>query len=159
MLASFQDTLDTSNFPETHPLYSTRNKARLGCFKDETCGQHINSFIALSPKMYSFTTYEDKEKNQCRAKGVKKYKKATLTHEHYFKAYHDQKSIHVKQNMIQSRNHTLKTIIQQKKRALSCWEDKRYWNSPNESFPYGYYRTPDKLPLKKRHWPFAEESC
>ena len=32
---------DSSNYPQDHPLYSTVNKAKLGCFKDESAGKVI----------------------------------------------------------------------------------------------------------------------
>ena len=44
---------DSSNYPQDHPLYSTVNKSRLGCFKDETGGCQIAEMILLRPKMYS----------------------------------------------------------------------------------------------------------
>ena len=33
--------IDTSNYPPFHPLYSVVNKAKLGCFKDETGGREL----------------------------------------------------------------------------------------------------------------------
>ena len=130
---------DSSNFPPTHTLFSNNNKARLGCFKDETCGRRITSFIALSPKMYSFVVDNDASTLNNRVKGIKSYKKTSLTHELYQQAHRNHKLIHVKQTLLQSRAHTIHTITQQK-RALSVWEDKRKWLSPNVSYPYGYYR-------------------
>ena len=137
------NNLDTSNYPTTHLLFSNKNKARLGCFKDETCGRTITSFIALSPKMYSFVT--DSDANACsRAKGVKGYKKAALTHSMYQQAYANQSTFHVQQTLLRSKEHTIHTISQ-RKRALTVWEDKRIWVSPNQSYPYGYHRLPELL--------------
>ena len=61
--------IDTSNYPPSHPLYSTRNKARLGCFKDETAGQTLEEMILLRPKMYSMK-YKDSDTSIKRAKGI-----------------------------------------------------------------------------------------
>ncbi|MEL7522373.1 MAG: DNA polymerase, partial [Cyanobacteria bacterium J06553_1] len=60
---------DSSNYPPTHPLHSNTNKARLGCFKDEACGRHITSFVALSPKMYSFVVDNDTSQLNNKVKG------------------------------------------------------------------------------------------
>ena len=138
ILQSFPN-FDASNYSRTHPLFSNKNKAQLGCFKDEACGQSITSFIALSPKMYSYKLNNDSTHN--RTKGVKSYKKASLTHQMYRDAYANHTVIHVQQTLLQSREHTIHTITQ-RKRALSVWEDKRYWVSPNESYPYGHHRIP-----------------
>ena len=45
--------LDSSNYPQDHPLYSASNKAKLDCFKDEASGREISEMILLRPKMYS----------------------------------------------------------------------------------------------------------
>ena len=55
---SLPDVFDASNYPDTHPLYSLRNKAQPGCFKDESGGKKLNDFVLLRPKMYSMN-YED----------------------------------------------------------------------------------------------------
>ena len=135
---------DSSNYPLTHPLHSNTNKARLGCFKDEACGRRITSFVALSPKMYSFVVDHDTSELNNRVKGIKTYKKHTLTHELYQQAYRQHQIISIKQTLLQSREHTIHTVTQQK-RALSVWEDKRFWLSANVSYPYGYHRIPSLL--------------
>ena len=135
---------DSSNYPPTHPLHSNANKARLGCFKDEACGRHITSFIALSPKMYSFVVDNDTSTLNNRVKGIKSYKKHSLTHALYQQAHREHQLITVKQTMLQSREHTIHTITQQK-RALSVWVDKRVWVSANTSYPYGHHRLPALL--------------
>lgn len=42
---------DTSNFPESSPLHSKKNKAVPGYFKDETAGYPIKSFVGLRSKV------------------------------------------------------------------------------------------------------------
>ena len=60
---------DSSNYPLDHPLYSTTNKARLGCFKDETGGCEIKEMVLLKPKMYSISL-KDRKENINRTKGI-----------------------------------------------------------------------------------------
>ena len=129
--------LDTSNYPRDHPLFTLDNKSRLGCFKDEACGEGIQEFICLCPKQYSFMKCNGERDN--RAKGVKQYKKKTLTHQDYRDVYESHSYKYVSQTLLQSRHHVMRTC-RQDKRALTIWEDKRVWISPNESCPYGYHR-------------------
>ena len=78
-----------------------------------------------------------------RVKGIKSYKKHSLTHALYQQAHQEHKLITVKQTLLQSREHIIHTITQ-RKRALSVWEDKRVWVSAN-TYPYGYHRLPAML--------------
>ena len=146
---------DASNYPPTHPLYSIINKARLGCFKDEACGRHITSFIALSPKMYSYVVDSNTSQLNNRVKGIKSYKKNSLTHQLYQQAHREHKLIQVKQTLLQSCEHQIHTITQ-RKRALSVWEDKRVWVSANISVPYGHHRLPAMLAEEEK--PTAKRS-
>jgi hypothetical protein len=66
-----KEMLDTSDYPESHPLYLAENKKVIGKFKDECVSgsfQTINEFVGLRPKMYSLTTSEGKCSSK--AKGV-----------------------------------------------------------------------------------------
>jgi len=63
--------LDSSNYPENHPLYSTKYRSKLGCVKDESCGKTFNEWIFLRPKCYSLR-YEDGDVKKT-AKGVQRY--------------------------------------------------------------------------------------
>ena len=94
--------------------------------------------------MYSFVADNDTSQLNNKIKGIKSYKKHTLTHKLYQQAYREQKLIKVTQTLLQSREHTIHTITQ-RKRALSVWEDKRVWVSANISYPYGYHRLPSLL--------------
>ena len=38
------DLLDASNYPSTHPRYSKKNKAKLGCWKDEAAGRKFKAW-------------------------------------------------------------------------------------------------------------------
>ena len=64
--------IDFSNYPPSHSMYSTVNKAKLGCFEDETAGQTLEEMIFLRPKMYSMK-YRDSSTAIKRAKGISKH--------------------------------------------------------------------------------------
>jgi hypothetical protein len=63
------DLYDTSDYPNTHPLFSIHNKKVLGKMKDECGGAVVEEFIGLRSKMYSLK-YSGKEKKA--AKGITK---------------------------------------------------------------------------------------
>ena len=46
--------LDSSNYAPHHRLYSTQNKAKLGCVKDESEGHSYLEWVLLRPKAYSY---------------------------------------------------------------------------------------------------------
>ena len=45
MKEDLAEFLDLSNFPKDHELFSDKNKAIPGLFKDETAGYYIKEFI------------------------------------------------------------------------------------------------------------------
>jgi len=138
--------IDFSNYPPSHPMYSTVNKAKLGCFKDETAGQTLEEMILLRPKMYSMK-YKDTLRSIKRAKGISKHIIENAKHEHYTVAFEEQKTTQVQMTIIQSKQHTIQTTTFNK-RALSAWEDKRCWISENKSLPHGHVDSP--VPMSKR---------
>lgn len=46
-LKQLENIFDFSNYPKSHPLYSEKNKQKLGLFKDETQSQAISEFVGL----------------------------------------------------------------------------------------------------------------
>ena len=46
-MKNIQDDLDTSNYPENHPLYSNVNKKVIGKFKDELGGKVMSELVFL----------------------------------------------------------------------------------------------------------------
>ena len=157
ILQSFEREFDSSNYPRNHPLYSTANRAKLGCFKDETKGEAILSLYMQAPKTYSILTENDLR--IARAKGIQQHKRDSFTHEEYRQIQQDQQGRTVSQTFIRAKEHRVYTIMQ-KKRALTCWDTKRFWLDDNTSVPYGCYRIQHHLsrinavnsgsPLKKR---------
>lgn len=127
---------DSSNYSPNHFLYDTSCKAKLGFFKDESCGHLITEYILLKPKMYSILTQASKPIQK--AKGIARAALRSVTHEDYRNAWQSQAESACTYNILQSTLHTVTTtkII---KRALSLWEDKRAWIDCNESLPYGHY--------------------
>ena len=141
-LAKISDQLDTSDYPITHPLYSSKNRKVLGKFKDELSSNIMTEFVGLKPKLYSFLVEEGAETK--RAKGVKKSViERELRFHHYKKTLKTQKDLYVTQNLIQSKNHTIYSL-KQRKLALSCYDDKRYLVNNYLSLPYGHRDIPLK---------------
>jgi len=140
--------IDTSNYPPSHPLYSTVNKAKLGCFKDETAGQELEEMILLRPKMYSMK-YKHTDTAIKRAKGISKHIIRNMKHDTYKEAFEEKKTTRVQMTILQSKQHTIRTTTFQK-RALSAFEDKRCWLTENESLPHGHMDSPVPMPKRRR---------
>ena len=130
---------DSSNYPQDHPLYSTVNKARLGCFKDEAGGRQIAEMILLRPKMYSIR-YADEGDTDIggvrRAKGLSKHLVRHMTHAEYQRAYDTKLETYVHMTILRSHLHSVNTVTL-RKRGLSAWDDKRCWLDANSSVPHG----------------------
>ena len=135
-----QDFLDTSNLPLGHPLnYPPHNKGRLGFFKDESAGDPITEGIFLKPKAYSIRVASGKTIK--RAKGVSRYVvEQNLTHDCYKKVLQDSVDIYESCRQIQPHNFVNFTV-EQRKKALSAFCDKRHMIDEIRSVPYGYQGT------------------
>jgi hypothetical protein len=72
-------------------MYSIVNKAKLGCFKDETAGQTLEEMILLRPKMYRMK-YKDSDTSIKRAKGITKSIVKNMRHDLYREAFEEQKT-------------------------------------------------------------------
>ena len=140
--------IDTSNYPPSHPLYSITNKAKLGCFKDETAGQELEEMILLRPKMYSMK-YKHTNAAIKRAKGISKHIIKKMKHDNFKEAFEEKKTTSVQMTILQSKHHTIRTTTFNK-RALSAFEDKRCWLNENESLPHGHVDSPVPLPKRRR---------
>ena len=145
---SLSQHIDTSNYPPSHSLYSTTNKAKLGCFKDETAGQELDEMILLRPKMYSMK-YKDTNTAIKRAKGISKHIIKKMKHENFKEAFEEKKTTRVQMTILQSKRHMIRTTTFNK-RALSAFEDKRCWVNENESLPHGHVDSPVPLPKRRR---------
>ncbi len=148
VLNSLRDYVDFSNYPSNHPLHSNVNKAKLGCFKDECAGEEIEEMILLKPKMYSIKI-KDSSNEIKRAKGISKSIIRNIRHETYRNVYKDSKENYVNMTILKSQKHSIHTITF-RKRALSCFDDKRVWISHNFSLPYGHKDSPAPYPKRRR---------
>lgn len=139
-----QDLLDTSDYPESHFLHSTENKKVVGKMKDELNGDIITEFVSLKPKMYAYSYIKNGEnKENKKAKGVKKSVIKNLTCETYKEVLNNQTEIYRHQNSIQSKNHKISTI-QQERKALSHKDDKRFiLDDKITTLAYGHFRIQD----------------
>lgn len=133
------DVLDTSDYPREHALYSPTNKKVIGKFKDEMNGSPISEFVGLRSKMYSIKCEEREIK---RAKGISKTvvcKK--MKHKHYWNALFNETVTVEEQNAIKSIDHVTTSVVQ-KKRGLSCYDDKRFiLEDKYTTLAYGHYKT------------------
>ena len=70
-----------------------------------------------------------------------------LSHADYRAAYENAVTTTAYMTILRSVNHRVQTVTI-KKRALSAWDDKRYWVSANYSLPFGHYRTVASAPRR-----------
>ena len=139
--------LDSSNYPSSHPLYSTAHKAQLGCVKDEAAGEMWKEWVLLRPKCYSMlsTTHH----NHKRAKGVQRsVVSKEIQHIYYLDVFGSGEDDYRTIRRFASTNHQISTI-EQRKRSLNLWEDKRAWTSLNTSVAYGHHSLSSPSPAKR----------
>ena len=130
--------LDTSNYPQFHPLFSNAHKAQLDCIKDEFAGSAYSEFILLRPKAYSMLPYgtaTTASKRKC--KGVARRKVKQFSHADFKQTFLCQREVSVHCRRMQSQLHVVYNVDQYKI-ALSFADDKRCWHSSNFSLPYGH---------------------
>ena len=126
---------DFSEYPLSHPLYNTSNKKKLGFFKDELNSVPMEEFVGLRPKCYAFKCTGKVDKNVVQhtniiekktAKGVKrKVKDDHLHFQHYLDTFKNFHSFIVKQNLISSTAHTVRSV-HQRKIDLTAFDTKRW---------------------------------
>lgn len=128
---------DRSCYPRTHFLYSKKRERELGAMKDIHSGAHVVSFCALRSKMYSILTEKGSEN---KAKGIVRH---ALSRYNFFTYKHCLKSMDytsISFTQIDRHHHRLSTISTNK-RALSCFDDKRYYLPCGvHSYAYGHYK-------------------
>jgi hypothetical protein len=135
---------DLSDFPNHHPLFSTKNKKVPGKVKDEKCGKIIKSFASPKAKMLSLEVVNADEsiENHKRAKGIKKYViNKSLSHEHYKNVVLSKLLTYAKMNTFRSKSHHLGSY-EIRKIGLHSFDDKRYLFDTVNSLSYGHYKIP-----------------
>ena len=138
-LVDVKSRFDTSNFINVdRPLEKGVNKKVIGLMKDEMGGNIITEFISLNPKVYAYKYIKEEiEKVDKKCKGVKRCVVADdLSFNDYKKVLYSGEKKLVKQTLIRSKNHNIKTIVETKK-ALSCINDKRIMINNIESIAIG----------------------
>ena len=122
------DHLDTSDYPESHPLHSLQNKKVPGVFKDEMLGKRMTEFIALRSKVYSYRT--EGEEDVRKAKGVCR---ATIRNHLQFEDYTDalyNRQVINRDNIILSSDKHKMYMAHVSRKALSPFDPKR-WIAPD----------------------------
>ena len=145
------DSYDTSDYPSSHPAFSTRNKKVLGKMKDEYNGRPIAEFVGLRPKMYSILEADGHEKKK--AKGISKRTTSRMLHSSYREALFGETSSTAIMQRITSKNQRVYTVRLEKV-GLSPYDDKRYvLEDKVGTLAYGHHRIanvrarPGTLPL------------
>lgn len=146
---------DTSDYPWPNEFnIEQKNKKIPGLFKDELNGNIMTEFVGLRAKCYAMRSLNTKTLSSSsshneeikRAKGVKKnVLKRKIVFDDYVKCIEESCEISRNQNTIRSIKHSVYSI-QQKKIALSPYDDKRYIIKPNgiETLAWGH-RSIDQL--------------
>jgi len=129
---------DFSDYPPSHPLHSVANKKKIGFFKDELNGSHGLEFVGLRAKMYSLLSESG---TKLAAKGINRaVAKKQLKHHIFRNCLETSQATSVTQRRIGSDLHKVYSI-QQTKRALSAYDDKRWLCEDSiSSYAYGHYR-------------------
>ena len=101
-MGEFLEKYDASNYDQSHPLYSEKNKKVVGLFKDELGGKLITEFVGLRSKMYSYSGEESGK----RAKEVKtSVLKKTVTLDDFRNCLLDQSVFHREMTTLRSHRH------------------------------------------------------
>ena len=131
------DRFDTSTYPEKHICYNENNKMVIGKFKDEAAGKHIEEYVGLRSKLYSYIINGEANK-KCKGISMSAIKN-NITFEDYLDCYNNGNE-HLKQmNVIRSHSHELFTE-EINKVALNRNDDKRIILKDKKStLAYGHY--------------------
>lgn len=143
-LRKISDSLDTSNYEASHPLYSVRNEGRLLCVKDEMAGIPIQEAVFIKAKCYSILC-----NNVCtkKLKGVsKRAVEKKLTFDHYKSCLEENSRIFVEQTQIANKDFLLFTT-KSNRLAISCFDDKSFYLDALNCLPHGYPHRAPPSPL------------
>ncbi|KAK3921390.1 putative DNA polymerase [Frankliniella fusca] len=138
-MLEMEEYFDTSDYPKDHFCFNLKNKKVMGKFKDELNSEPIRAFIGLRAKMYSFKTLSDSVKSV--GKGIPRAAlKSQINFEDYKECITQFKEKNVSYSKIGTdRKHHVFTTYCVKK-ALSCYDDKRYILDNNfDTLAYGHY--------------------
>jgi uncharacterized protein YeeX (DUF496 family) len=140
VMEKLKPIMDFSNYPKDHPLYSSARQNQLGYWKDELRGDTLEEFAGLASKTYCMQIASadgEKTDSHSKCKGVKKGYRRAIPFEDYKKCVIGIEQVRVKQYTIQSKNHVIATVAQDRL-AFSSFDDKRYiLPCGKHSVPYG----------------------
>ena len=135
--------MDTSNYPENHPLRTDQNKTVVGKFKDEMGGEHVEEFVGLKPKMYSIKIAGSRRGNK-RAKGIaRNHVKECFKHSMYVDCLHRKSMSRCSFKAIHNKKHEIHTC-HISKIGQCCYDLKRYMEADGiHMLPFGYHTITD----------------
>jgi hypothetical protein len=143
------DELDTSSYPPTHPLYSTKNKLVLGKFKDEAKATIPRAFVGLRSKEYAKKYYRGDDEEEDIKKKSKGTKKSVVQNQISFEDY--ERSLRGEIKGLEKTNYRISSrkgevsLIKQEKKCLNPEDKKRYIMEDGIStLAWGHFRIPDK---------------
>ena len=123
-LRMLRKTLDTSNFPTDHPLFTSKNASRLGFFKSEVGLKRIHVFTSLRSKVYHFVAGDGTSMTgESKLKGVSKSAVRRLGLSSYLNAILRKQRQTSSFRTIVSKKHSLSTV-KIIKQSLFCYDDK-----------------------------------
>ena len=144
-----KDIFDFCDYPEESEEYKKRvvsNKKKVGKFKDENNGLEMEEFCGLRSKMYAYrpkidkNDYSNRKKEGKLCKGIQFCVSSRFKFDNYKNCLMGETQFPVKTMGIRSYEHELYTI-QQKKIAISRYDDKRYILPDGiETLAYGHYK-------------------
>ena len=128
-----EDIFDFINLDQNLELFGKGNKKLIGKFKLETPQNiWIDEFVCVRNKMYSSECGDD---SKTKIKSVSKFQSKRIKIEEYKNCLDEKKYQEECENYIlRSVNH--KKYLQQKKSALSIFDDKRCYINETESKPW-----------------------
>ena len=121
-LKMISSSLDTSNFPSDHELFSNERAAKLGFFKSEVGSEKIHVACSIRSKCYSLNVGDTFAK-QNKLKGVNRDAVAQLTLSNYLRTILLGETQTATFNKISSRKHNL-YVDKVEKRSLASYDDK-----------------------------------
>ena len=123
------------------PLPMGMNKKVISLMKDEMGGSVIKEFITLNPKVYAYKYIKENEiKEDKKCKGIKRSVVLNnLSFDDYMQTLITNKNKIVKQNLIRSKNHEIKTVVGEEKKAFTTKNDKRVMIDNIKSVAIGYF--------------------
>ena len=136
------ERFDTSNYIDIdRPLPMGMNKKVISLMKDEMGGSIIKEFITLNPKVYAYKYIKENEiKEDKKCKGIKRSVVLNnLSFDDYMQTLVTNKNKIVKQNLIRSKNHEIKTVVDEEKKAFTTKNDKRVMIDNIKSVAIGYF--------------------